>query len=303
MSEKQINAELNQLIRENDYRKLESFLSRFVSQINVDRTNEYGKTMLMDAAQSGSAEVVKILIKYGANVNTSTKSGKTALFFAINSLSIDSVKYLLECNYIDLDYKDSSGSTALMHCAEVSSMKNSYEIIKMLIKRGADITLCDMDGMNALDHLAAYIKGGSVDVAKLLIENGLKPYEPLQESSTNDNDLYENAVKEDQLNIKSLNSRGIGRKKHINCSKSKKSTLFSAALNGHTNLCQYLINECNCDPFQTNSNGYNAKDFATFSGFEDTAKYFQMLYDSKILSDSNALKTMTKNPDLSVQKI
>jgi len=271
MSEKMINSELSQIVRSNDYKKLESFLSRYSSQTNIDRTNEYGKTLLMESAQIGSAEIVGILLKYGANANTATKSGKTALHFAINSMNVKSVKHLLNCKYIDVDAKDSSGTTALMHCAETSSHENAYLIAKLLIDHGADIKAIDSDGMNALDHLALCVKGGNVDIAKLFVKEGLKPYES-------------------PANIAS-STESISRSKgNLSNSRSRKSTLLSAALNGHTKLCQFLISECHCDPYQTNSSGYNGKDFATFSGYEETARLFQSIYDKKFLSENGNMK-------------
>lgn len=277
MSEKMINTEMLQIIKNNDYKKLESFLSRYNSQINVDRTNEYGKTMLMEAAQNNSADVVNILLKYGANANTATKSGKTALHFAINSMSINSVKNLLKCKYIDIDAKDSSGTTALMHCAETSSNNGAYEIAKMLIDNGADVKATDSDGMNALDHLALCVKGGNVEMAKLFVDHGLKPYESAP-SKTDSSD-----------NLSFSKS-----KSNLNMSKKGKSTLLSAALNGHTKLCQFLISECHCDPYQTNASGYNGKDFATFSGYDETARLFQSIYDKKFLLENNNIKDNTR---------
>jgi len=255
-------------------KKLESFLSRYSSQINVDRTNEFGKTMLMEAAQNGCAEVVGILLKYGANANTATKSGKTALHFAINAMSVNSVKNLLNCKYIDIDAKDSSGTNALMHCAEASNNNGAYEIAKLLIDHGADVKAVDSDGMNALDHLALCVKGGNVEIAKLFVQQGLKPYES-PTVIANDNNS----------SISSKKSKANG-----SSSRKGKSTLLSAALNGHTKLCQFLISECHCDPYQTSSSGYNGKDFATFSGYDETARLFQSIYDKKFLLENNKIK-------------
>jgi len=272
MSEKMLNSEMALIIKSNDYKKLESFLSRYSSQINVDKTNEYGKTMLMEACQNGSAEVVDILLKYGANSNTATKSGKTALLFAINAMSVNSVKNLLKCKYIDVDAKDSSGSNALMHCAENSSSPEAYHIAKLIIDHGADIQAVDSDGMNALDHLALSVKGGNVDIARLFVQHGLKPYE----SPTN--------AKTDTDSTLSLKSKSTV------STKKGKSTLLSAALNGHTKLCQFLISECHCDPYQTSSSGYTGKDFATFSGYEETARLFQSIFDKKFLLENSNMK-------------
>jgi ankyrin repeat protein len=273
MSEKMINSELSQIVRSNDYKKLESFLSRYSSQINIDRTNEYGKTLLMESAQNGSSETISILLKYGANANTATKSGKTALHFAINSMNIKSVKALLNCKYIDVDAKDSSGTTALMHCAETSSHENAYLVAKLLIDHGADIKAVDSDGMNALDHLALCVKGGNVDIAKLFVQEGLKPYESPSITTTDSTE----SISKSRGNLYSN-------------SKNRKSTLLSAALNGHTKLCQFLISECHCDPYQTNSSGYNGKDFATFSGHDETAKLFQTIFDKKFLLENGNVK-------------
>ena len=49
---------------------------------NIDAKNKYGRTVLMEAASNGRTDIVKSLIKAGADVNATTNYGNTALMEA-----------------------------------------------------------------------------------------------------------------------------------------------------------------------------------------------------------------------------
>uniref|UniRef100_T1IY83 Uncharacterized protein n=1 Tax=Strigamia maritima TaxID=126957 RepID=T1IY83_STRMM len=65
---------------------------------------------------------------------------------------------------ININVFDQEGQTALHQ----SCMDGNLELVKLLVKFGADVTLANRDGWSAL-HIAAY--GGHQDIALYLIAN------------------------------------------------------------------------------------------------------------------------------------
>ena len=105
---------------------------------NVKATTRDGAiTPLMMACRNGSAPMIELLLKAGANPNSSTATGTTALMMAASSGSADAVKLLLDhganVNAADLAH----GQTALMFAASL----NRADTIKVLMSHGADATL------------------------------------------------------------------------------------------------------------------------------------------------------------------
>ena len=82
-----------------------------------------------DHAQGRYLEIIKHLIKSGANLNAKDNDGKTALMYAVDGIE-------------------------------------SLDIVKLLINSGADVNIKDNDGENALDH--AYF--ANADIRKILQE-------------------------------------------------------------------------------------------------------------------------------------
>ncbi|WCR59052.1 MAG: hypothetical protein PG978_000466 [Wolbachia endosymbiont of Ctenocephalides felis wCfeF] len=99
-------------------------------------TNKYGattqNTLLSIAAANGCIEVVKALIKSGANVNEAP-CGWTPLHFAVCNGYTDIVNILIE-NKANINAKSNGGWTPLL-----IAHKNGYmSIVKTLLEKGAD---------------------------------------------------------------------------------------------------------------------------------------------------------------------
>nr|XP_019953959.1 PREDICTED: KN motif and ankyrin repeat domain-containing protein 3 [Paralichthys olivaceus]XP_019953960.1 PREDICTED: KN motif and ankyrin repeat domain-containing protein 3 [Paralichthys olivaceus]XP_019953961.1 PREDICTED: KN motif and ankyrin repeat domain-containing protein 3 [Paralichthys olivaceus]XP_019953962.1 PREDICTED: KN motif and ankyrin repeat domain-containing protein 3 [Paralichthys olivaceus] len=117
----------------------------------VDKQNKAGYTAIMLAALSTVKEeddmaVVKKLFSQG-NVNAkASQAGQTALMLAVSHGRQEMVRALLKCG-ADVNVQDDEGSTALM-CA---SEHGRAEIVKLLLEQpGCDISIVDNDGSNAL---------------------------------------------------------------------------------------------------------------------------------------------------------
>uniref|UniRef100_A0A1X7T7C4 Uncharacterized protein n=1 Tax=Amphimedon queenslandica TaxID=400682 RepID=A0A1X7T7C4_AMPQE len=86
--------------------------------VNIDHTNEEGKTALMLACERGHEDIVHSLLSAGANVNIQDNKGWTALMIASEHNHISIIHMLLQAN-ANPHLKKSNGSNAVM----IASMK------------------------------------------------------------------------------------------------------------------------------------------------------------------------------------
>jgi ankyrin repeat protein len=144
--------------------------------------------ILMTAARSGNADVVRMLLVQGAAANARESSlGETALMWAAAENHPDAVRMLLEfgadrnARSTKLAYaKDRFGLegvttilprgnwTALMYAAR----QGSLEAARVLADAGADCNLTDPDGTSAL---VLAILNGHFDTAAALVDKGADP--------------------------------------------------------------------------------------------------------------------------------
>jgi ankyrin repeat protein len=145
-------------------------------------------SILMTAARTGNAEVVRMLIARGADANARESSlGETALMWAAAENHPEAVRALIEhgadpnARSEKLAYaKDRFGLegvttilphgswTALMYAAR----QGSLEAARALADAGADLNLTDPDGTTAL---VLAILNGHFDTAAMLAEKGADP--------------------------------------------------------------------------------------------------------------------------------
>ncbi len=103
------------------------------NNIDVNRPDKRGWTLLLRAARSGNYDMVKALITLGAHVNQSHPQGITPLMVAARNNHFNVVKLLLQSN-ADLSLKTKNGSTALTiaqklgHTQTIDIIKNSSTI-------------------------------------------------------------------------------------------------------------------------------------------------------------------------------
>lgn len=133
--------------------------------------------LLVLAAQQGQAEVVRLLLDWGGNPNTSrSEDGVTPLLAACQIVSPEIVKLLL-VGGAKADALSRDGRTAFMHLGiknnspEAGRINNCWE---MLQKAGVDIRAKDLNGETALFQ-ALRLGAPGMEMAKGLIAAGLDP--------------------------------------------------------------------------------------------------------------------------------
>jgi ankyrin repeat protein/beta-lactamase regulating signal transducer with metallopeptidase domain len=161
----------------------------------VRATTQNGMTALHYAAMAGHADVVEVLIRYGADVNARDSSGKTPLMEASHggpwkdAIAEDVVEMLLTHHAeVDLvlaaaigrtdllksildrdgsliDTEDERGRTPLYHAVR----NNRLDAVKLLVERGADVNRSDMVGIAALHRTSQQC---SDELIRYLIDHG-----------------------------------------------------------------------------------------------------------------------------------
>ena len=128
----------------------------------------YGRTPLHSAAWNGRTQYIRLLLNAGADINARDKKGSTPLHAAARGGSVAAARVLLKTG-ADPNFRDNMGHTALMISA-CSGNTCDVEITKLLVKHGADLTLCSDSGEDCA-HLASSC--GRFRVLKLFLEYGM----------------------------------------------------------------------------------------------------------------------------------
>uniref|UniRef100_A0A8C9SJJ8 Ankyrin repeat and KH domain containing 1 n=1 Tax=Scleropages formosus TaxID=113540 RepID=A0A8C9SJJ8_SCLFO len=150
---------------------------------NIEDHNENGHTPLMEAASAGHVEVARVLLEYGAGINTHSNEFKeSALTLACYKGHLEMVRFLLEAG-ADQEHKTDEMHTALMEAC----MDGHVEVARLLLDSGAQVNM-PADSFESPLTLAAC--GGHVELAALLIERGAnleevndEGYTPLMEAA------------------------------------------------------------------------------------------------------------------------
>lgn len=114
--------------------------------IDVDGKNSIGNTNLMIACFFGNLNVVKYLVKHGADLNMQNDYGHTCFHWASRSGHLEIVEYLLKTDKIFIDHVDNYGCTALYFACQ----NNRLNVAVYLVNNGARIDVKNGKGHNIL---------------------------------------------------------------------------------------------------------------------------------------------------------
>ena len=135
------------------------------SGADVNKTGNENYTALMAAAEAGNEERMELLINAGADVNTTVVyKNLCALIFAASSGSPRCVKTLINAG-ADVNILEKYVGTALFRALK----EPSYEIVDLLLEAGADVNQRDERGWTALFNAVFW---GYTEGVKLRREKG-----------------------------------------------------------------------------------------------------------------------------------
>ena len=123
-----------------------------------------GSPLLLNCLRHKDNKIVKFLIDSGADVNVKD-NGRSLLYFCIGDNS-ELLEFLLDRNDLDTNTRHGDwGTTPLLVAIQIGSI----DIVRKLIKHGANVNLAEYNGTSPLDMAEDCKKD---DIFKLLIDNG-----------------------------------------------------------------------------------------------------------------------------------
>ena len=146
-----------------------------ISYADTANKKEYADTSLLEAADDGHIEIVKLLLKAGADPNQINDDGQTPLYRAIE-YTRSAIKKLDRIEIVKLllfyganpNIASEYGTTPLIRAAEVGVI----EIVKLLLDNNADPNHANDKGAVPLGWAAAK---GHIEIVELLLNRGANP--------------------------------------------------------------------------------------------------------------------------------
>lgn len=98
-----------------DVQAMNSLMNTNAIDINYCCSN--GDNALILAARNNHHNAVALLINHDADINSTDQNGRSAIFYAIGNQNLNTFKFLVEKNDINLNLKDNRGNTPLIYAA------------------------------------------------------------------------------------------------------------------------------------------------------------------------------------------
>ncbi|MCP4409846.1 MAG: hypothetical protein GY807_19295 [Gammaproteobacteria bacterium] len=147
---------------------------------NPDALNSAGVSVLLSAirgAKSGSTDIIKLLLEFGADANGTDEDGNPLLPQLARAGNVEVVQLLLDAGAdvnVTMNARTPNGtilrqSPALMH----ATIGNHVEVVEFLIANGADLNQTDATYNDTALHAAAWIN--YVEIIKVLLNSGADP--------------------------------------------------------------------------------------------------------------------------------
>ena len=136
--------------------------------VDTNYNDRSGETPLWIASSRGNIQCMKVLIKYGADLNYRDNShGTTPLFEAVRIRKTSAVHVLLTANADVNLSREGDGTTPLMMAAH----NGHIGIVKWLLNAGADVALSNKQNVSSLSCAAME---GHLDILKILHQAAVK---------------------------------------------------------------------------------------------------------------------------------
>ena len=138
---------------------------------NAAEADVHRQTPLTVAARRCDVTAARLLMNWGARVDSCDGSGQTALMMAAFSDDVDMLRLLLYRGAA-INAKDSYGMTALEKAYQFYWGQAADRAFEYLLRRGADLYAPGRDGNSAI---ARAVTDNRVSVVRLLLKHGADP--------------------------------------------------------------------------------------------------------------------------------
>jgi hypothetical protein len=142
--------------------KRNNFILAFVFSIFLIISGCASTTPLIKATKAGDSSAVQKLIDAGANINEPDSRGYNALFYAIEYGKLEVVKSLISKG-ANIESKDVKGMTPIIFAAHYNYDPPNADIIRLLIKSGANINVKSPERETVLDIALANAQTDIID--------------------------------------------------------------------------------------------------------------------------------------------
>ncbi len=121
-----------------------SIISIVLIGFNVSQAGSFDD--FFKAVKMDNAKAVQQLLARGFDANTIDQTGQTGLFIAIREPSSKVARLLVDSPKIDLNALNTQGESPLM----LAALKGQLELANQMVKKGADPTLKNQQGLTAV---------------------------------------------------------------------------------------------------------------------------------------------------------
>jgi len=154
--------DIHKAAQEGDTEKVKSILEQ--NPTLLDSRNDNNLTPLIISSIHGNIDVVRLLIKKGADINAGDNEGSNALHNAAASGQKEVIELLLSKG-VDVNLGDNNGMTALHFVAT----RGYFECGKLLVAKGAEVNVKERNGRTPLFFA---VRSGNIEFCQLLIDEG-----------------------------------------------------------------------------------------------------------------------------------
>ena len=136
---------------------------------DIDFQDETRANALLATGETGDVVVLREVLRANPDLTRTNRFGGTALIPAADRGHVDVVRELLETE-IEVDHVNDLGWTALLEAVLLGDGGPAHqEIVRLLVRSGADIGLPDRDGVTPLGHAR---RAGYDEIAAILAAAG-----------------------------------------------------------------------------------------------------------------------------------
>ena len=157
---------LTKAVEKGDWHIVQMLLER--GQPDLEVTAPGGETALYAAVSKGNEELVKLLLRYGANSRAKPSGGEPAIYKATSKGFKEITRLLLGTRDIDVDATPPGGSSSLYKARE----KGSFDMMELLLKKGANPDKKPSGGATTMYKAA---EKDELNTTRMLLEYGANP--------------------------------------------------------------------------------------------------------------------------------